>query len=442
MGPQAAPASSMIGRLLAEASNEYIEEETNADVPPEQSFAPSIIRHNIEIGPSPQIELEIKMANAGQTDLGHYVGGSLDSTNLEMSEIPENSAENISDISEEVVPKSKKLSYQERLKQTRKTLAESEKAALEQFSSSDEAEEELGDSDSADRQNRNFEIPTIQKEAFVESGEEGEVPEFEIDPYQEITFNAGYGMRTTLQSVVDAGLLSRLEAEELINGNISYQEIEGDLHRWLFSGTSAIAGVYIQDEDYVLTIAEAVNCGLLTRGTGLELLEAQAATGGIIDPRTTQRHSAIDAFEIGLLLEYQIDTIRRAERACRGFVTVTENEKLSLFTAMQRGLVVESRGLRLLEAQIATGGLIDPQAGHRVPIEVAFQRGLFDERMNNILVDPSDDTKGFFDPNTEENLSYLDLLGRCVTDPSSELSFMCLTPEGAALSRFRRNNRQ
>ena len=51
----------------------------------------------------------------------------MDSTTLEMSEIPENSAENISDISEEVVPKSKKLSYQERLKQTRKTLAESEK---------------------------------------------------------------------------------------------------------------------------------------------------------------------------------------------------------------------------------------------------------------------------------------------------------------------------
>jgi len=44
-------------------------EETSADVPPEQSLAPSIIRHNIEIGPSPQIELEIKMANAGQTDL-------------------------------------------------------------------------------------------------------------------------------------------------------------------------------------------------------------------------------------------------------------------------------------------------------------------------------------------------------------------------------------
>ena len=51
----------------------------------------------------------------------------MDSSTLEMSEIPENSAENNSDISEDVIPKSKKLSYQERLKQTRKTLAESEK---------------------------------------------------------------------------------------------------------------------------------------------------------------------------------------------------------------------------------------------------------------------------------------------------------------------------
>ena len=56
------------------------------------------------------------------------------------------------------------------------------------------------------------------------------------------------------------------QAEELVNGNVSYQEIEGDLHRWLISVTSVIAGVYIQGEDQVLTIAEAVNCGLLTRG--------------------------------------------------------------------------------------------------------------------------------------------------------------------------------
>jgi len=48
----------------------------------------------------------------------------------------------------------------------------------------------------------------------------------------------------------------------------------------------------------------------------------------------------------------------------------------------------------------------------QVPISVAYKRGLFDKRMNEILEDPSDDTKGFFDPNTEENLSYLDLMQR------------------------------
>jgi len=34
--------------------------------------------------------------------------------------------------------------------------------------------------------------------------------------------------------------------------------------------------------------------------------------------------------------------------------------------------------------------------------------------MNRILEDPTDDTKGFFDPNTQENLSYLDLMERFV----------------------------
>ena len=33
------------------------------------------------------------------------------------------------------------------------------------------------------------------------------------DPYTEITFNAGYGMRTTLLSIVDAGLLSQDEVD-------------------------------------------------------------------------------------------------------------------------------------------------------------------------------------------------------------------------------------
>ncbi|KAI4818050.1 hypothetical protein KUCAC02_011415 [Chaenocephalus aceratus] len=67
--------------------------------------------------------------------------------------------------------------------------------------------------------------------------------------------------------------------------------------------------------------------------------------------------------------------------------------------------------------QIATGGIIDPVHSHRVPVQVAYTRGYFDEEMNQILSDPDDDTKGFFDPNTQENLTYLQLVERNEPDP-------------------------
>jgi len=41
--------------------------------------------------------------------------------------------------------------------------------------------------------------------------------------------------------------------------------------------------------------------------------------------------------------------------------------------------------------------------------------------MSDILEDPNDDTKGFFDPNTNENLTYLQLMNRCVEDPETKL---------------------
>ena len=45
-------------------------------------------------------------------------------------------------------------------------------------------------------------------------------------------------------------------------------------------------------------------------------------------------------------------------------------------------------------------------------MEAAYKRNLFDKRLHAILEDPSDDTRGFFDPNTEENLTYLELMER------------------------------
>lgn len=110
---------------------------------------------------------------------------------------------------------------------------------------------------------------------------------------------------------------------------------------------------------------------------------------------------------------------------------------------MRKGLVTETRGVRLLEAQIATGGLIDPRVNHRVPIAAAYKQGIFDERMNEILEDPSDDTKGFFDPNTKKNSSYLELVGKCVTDPKSGIKLLEVTSKdvGEQVSPGRRRSR-
>jgi len=50
-----------------------------------------------------------------------------------------------------------------------------------------------------------------------------------------------------------------------------------------------------------------------------------------------------------------------------------------------------------------------------------FPLGLFDEELHKILEDPGDDTKGFLDPNSRENLTYLELMKRCVEDPDTNL---------------------
>ena len=161
-----------------------------------------------------------------------------------------------------------------------------------------------------------------------------------------------------------------------------------------------------------MSIYEAQRQGFLMRGTALELLEAQAGTGRIIDPKSGERLSVDDAFARGLFDRRYSDTLKRAERAVTGYKTAG-GKTLSMFQAMGRGLVTWTRGVRLLEAQIATGGLVDPRVAHRVPIDVAFERGLFQKDLYLTLQDPSDDTKGFFDPNIGENLTYLQLIKRC-----------------------------
>ncbi|XP_067346971.1 plectin a isoform X6 [Channa argus] len=231
------------------------------------------------------------------------------------------------------------------------------------------------------------------------------------------------------QITVDELLLSQIIDQktynELTEGVTTVEEVSRGLKKYL-EGTSCIAGVFVESTKERLSIYQAMKKNMIRPGTAFELLEAQAATGYVIDPIKNLKLNVTEAVKMGIVGPEFKDKLLSAERAVTGYKDPYTGKVISLFQAMKKGLILKDHGVRLLEAQIATGGIIDPQESHRLPVETAYERGLFDEEMNQILTDPSDDTKGFFDPNTEENLTYLQLMERCKIDQETGLALLLL----------------
>ncbi|KAM4550083.1 epiplakin-like [Fundulus diaphanus] len=235
----------------------------------------------------------------------------------------------------------------------------------------------------------------------------------------------------TMSELVESKIIDEKLLKEIRSGNVTVAEVSkmDSVSKYL-EGTNSIAGVYIQSTKETLSIYQAKSRGLLTPGTSLVLLEAQAATGFVIDPVNNKKLSVEQAVAEKLVGTEWKDKLLSAERAVTGYKDPYTGNTISLFQALKKDLIVKDHGIRLLEAQIATGGIIDPVHSHRVPVQVAYQRGYFDEEMNQILSDPDDDTKGFFDPNTKENLTYLQLIERCITDPVTGLSLLVIVKKG------------
>ncbi|NP_001410356.1 desmoplakin-B [Danio rerio] len=230
----------------------------------------------------------------------------------------------------------------------------------------------------------------------------------------------GLRSEVNVSDLVDAKLLEPSDMNHLREGKITSQEIEHRLRAYL-RGSTCIAGIYDEAGECTLPIYQAMKNGLLRPGTTLELLEAQAASGFVIDPINNEYYTVEEACQKGLVgVEFK-DKLLSAEKAVTGYKEPGTNKLISLFEAIERGLIEKGHGIRLLEAQIASGGIIDPKHSHRIDVDVAYQRGYFDQGMNQILKDEGDDTKGFFDPNTEDNLTYLELKSRCTIDKKTGL---------------------
>ncbi|XP_053087767.1 desmoplakin-B isoform X2 [Pangasianodon hypophthalmus] len=235
----------------------------------------------------------------------------------------------------------------------------------------------------------------------------------------------GLREKVSLSHLVEANLLEPSDIDQLREGKLTSQDIEHKLRAYL-QGSTCIAGVYDEADTRILPIYQAMKEGLLRPGTTLELLEAQAASGFIIDPINNQYYTVEEACKKGLVgVEFK-DKLLSAERAVTGYKDPGSEKIISLFQAIERGLIEKGHGIRLLEAQIASGGIIDPKQSHRIDVDVAYKRGYFGEEMSQILKNEGDDTKGFFDPNTHDNLTYLQLKSRCITDDKTGLVLLPL----------------
>ncbi|KAK7945579.1 hypothetical protein WMY93_001307 [Mugilogobius chulae] len=229
----------------------------------------------------------------------------------------------------------------------------------------------------------------------------------------------------SVDALIAAELLDKSDVQKLNEGKLTSKDIEEKLKTYLH-GSTCIAGIYDEANDRIMPFYQAMKEGLLMRGTTLELLEAQAASGFIVDPVNNLFLPVEEAAKRGLIGKEFKNKLLSAEKAVVGYIDPHTGKTISLFEAIEKELIEKGHGIRLLEAQIASGGIIDPKQSHRIDIDVAYKRGYFDKEMNEILTYEGDDTKGFFDPNTKENLTYLQLKERCITDQKTGLVLLPL----------------
>ncbi|XP_035526358.1 desmoplakin-like isoform X1 [Morone saxatilis] len=229
----------------------------------------------------------------------------------------------------------------------------------------------------------------------------------------------------SVTELVKSELLDETDLQKVQEGKLTSREIEDKLKSYLH-GTTCIAGIYDEANDRIMPFYHAMKEGLLMRGTTLELLEAQAASGFIVDPVNNVFLTVEEAAKRSLIGKEFKNKLLSAEKAVTGYKDPATGNIISLFQAIEKDLIEKGHGVRLLEAQIASGGIIDPKESHRIDVAVAYKRGYFDEEMNEILTYEGDDTKGFFDPNTKDNLTYLQLKERCIKDSKTGLLLLPL----------------
>ncbi|XP_073709058.1 desmoplakin-B-like isoform X2 [Garra rufa] len=226
----------------------------------------------------------------------------------------------------------------------------------------------------------------------------------------------GVRKKVTAQQLYDCGVIDKVTFEQLMNGQRTVEDVSVDI-RLNLKGTGAIAGLEGGPKGK-MTFTEAKNQNLISDKSGNLLLEAQAATGYIIDPRANVRMTVEEACLNGLVDEADKKQLLIAEAACIGFRDPKTGKLLPVSQAMKKGIVNRETALRLLQAQEAAGGILDPILSVYLSKDTAMDRDLVDGDLYQAL---NAKPECYIDPDTGLPASYVTLKKQCKADLSTSL---------------------
>uniref|UniRef100_A0A3P9QG84 Uncharacterized protein n=1 Tax=Poecilia reticulata TaxID=8081 RepID=A0A3P9QG84_POERE len=208
--------------------------------------------------------------------------------------------------------------------------------------------------------------------------------------------------------LLDEGVLRKLEM-----GLLTVEEVRASLvHRT--DKPATVAGLYVESSKKKMPFLEAAAKGFLAKTYALEFLEAQAATGSLVDLATGETVSVAEALEKGIVDLSMKEKLMEAEKAVSGYIS--KGRKLSVFQAMEERIIDRFKGKKILEVQVSSGGLFNPETGMRVPTFIALNDGLLSKETQQSLHDPVSNPKGFHSPDTGQRAYYDEILKTCLYD--------------------------
>ncbi|KAK1173679.1 desmoplakin-like isoform X1 [Acipenser oxyrinchus oxyrinchus] len=221
----------------------------------------------------------------------------------------------------------------------------------------------------------------------------------------------GIRRKITAKQLYDCKIIDKATLDQLLKGQKTVEEVTLDIQPSL-KGTGVIAGIFLTPKEK-LSFTDAKNKKVLQPESAVMLLEAQAATGHIIDPKVNEKLTVEAAYARGLVDREDKDKLLTAESAATGFNDPHTGKLISVGQAKKKEMISRSTAIRLLEAQVAAGGVIDPVSSVFLPKDIALDRGLIDSDLYRALTDPQVDTMSFIDPATNKNISYPRLKEKC-----------------------------